>query len=316
MKIFVQITMCCILTSAVATELRSQSISIVAYNIQMLPYIPCVLDKSQEKRISLIPPKMSLYEVIVFSEVFDDYMRRILIQKMKHRFPYYTNVVGTCNMGRRDGDKLICQDGGVMIFSMYPIVQEKQKCFYPSRCDLIFYSKSDRCLGDDCLSRKGVIYAKINKAGFIFHVFGSHTQASYRTNKNYARIRRVQFQMINDFVEEQNIDQREPIIIAGDLNVDMLNSTSEFQAMLQSLHAVYPRRLGPAFTYNPEGHCLADNKDTVQYLDYILYRSTNRRPSSCTIETKLIRAEKPYRRNNKMCDQLSDHYPVNAVFIF
>jgi len=256
---------------------------------------------------------MIAYDIVVFSEVFEDKMRAFLIKDMKKTFPYYTNVLAH-NKENSEGCKCLCLNGGVIIFSKYPIVEEDQKQYYKTVCQSFFdsertHEKSQACRGPDCFSQKGVVYAQVVKSGFKYHVFGSHAQASYKSKEKYQGPREKQFNILNAFINQKVINKNEPVIIAGDLNVDKLSTPAEFDNMLRLLNSVQPTyKLGPNYTINPIEVCLAE--EAPEYLDYILFRKDHKLPSHSTIETKLIRCEKPYRKKRTFCDALSDHFPV------
>ena len=285
----------------------------------MLP--TTVKNTAQRERIDQIAPKMHPYDIVVFSEAFDDDLRTRLIDSMKIKFPHFTCILG--HYGNCiEGDKAVCQDGGVIIFSKYPIIEQDQKIYYRSDCDyglglndILERYQRQECWGSDCQAKKGVLYAKINKHGSNYHVFGTHTQASYSSDNKYRRARELQFSALNTFINGKSISSSEPIIIAGDLNVDKLAAPDEYIRMLEIFNTIYPNQIGENYTYNPTNNCLAEGK-RVEYLDYILYKRNHKLPINSTIETILLKAELPYIRNNNQCNALSDHYPVisNAHF--
>ena len=103
-------------------------------------------------------------------------------------------------------------DGGLLILSKYPIIE----------ADSITYSSST---GPDKLSSKGSIYVKIEIKGFILHVFTTHMQSSYPTKDyseyiRYRLIRRLQLQELKNFIDLKTLMKYEPVVIAGDFNVD------------------------------------------------------------------------------------------------
>lgn len=73
------------------------------------------------------------------------------------------------------------------------------------------------------MSAKGVVYARILKTNTqgikqVFNVFGTHMQAWDSVEAANTRLK--QQQSINTFIDSLNIPKSEPIIIAGDFNVD------------------------------------------------------------------------------------------------
>ena len=109
--------------------------------------------------------------------------------------------------------------------------------------------------------------------------------------------------------------KNQPVIITGDLNVDKISAAFEYHNMLATLNATLPKQIGPDYTYDPRDNCLAET-GPKEYLDYVLFRTDYETPSRATIETKIIKCDRPYRRNGSDCFDLSDHYPVVASFEF
>ncbi len=162
----------------------SKSLSIIAYNIQMLPLLVCA---HQRSRINFIAPKMEPFDIVVFSEAFDKRMVTILIKNMEKIYPYYTRDL-LRNQNNANNKISVCQNGGVLIFSKYEIIEQDQKYYYKTPCEAILNyitpgSYFRACKGSDCLAQKGVVYAKILKNNFSYHIFASHLQASYKTKQ-------------------------------------------------------------------------------------------------------------------------------------
>ncbi|MEP6597121.1 MAG: sphingomyelin phosphodiesterase [Ginsengibacter sp.] len=275
----------------------------------MLPLLICAYQKA---RINFIAPKMEPFDVVVFSEAFDNRMRTILIKSMAKVYSYYTRILRD---PKNANNKIsICQNGGVIIFSKYEILEQDQTYYYKTPCQAILKylnpSHFIACKGSDCLAQKGVVYAKILKNELPYHIFASHLQASYKTKEKYQKVREKQLNILNDFIESKFLPVNEPVIIAGDLNVDRLSSKEEYDCMLKTLNATIPDiQIGPNYTVNPENNCLAD-KGAPEYIDYVLFRKNHNIPYHSTIETKLFKCDKPYLKKGKLCDALSDHYPV------
>lgn len=105
-------------------------------------------------------------------------------------------------------DALLLQevfDGGVVIVSRYPIVNEAQ-FVYPD------------CSGTDCFADKGVNYAEVIKNGRAYHLFATHT-ASFDTDtaRDY---RQRQFRQIRDLAASLKIPSNETVVYGGDFNVN------------------------------------------------------------------------------------------------
>src|SRR5688572_23981674 len=75
-------------------------LSVLAFNIQMLP--TTISDNNQQHRIKHIAPNMLPYDVVVFSEAFDDQLRKDLAAQMLSVFAYSTCILGrgqNCEVG-------------------------------------------------------------------------------------------------------------------------------------------------------------------------------------------------------------------------
>ena len=259
----------------------SSTFNVLAYNIYMRPEI--LFNNSQAARAALIPGRVHGYDAIVFSEAFDNSVRATLINGLQSEYPYKTTIVGT--------DSGIRQDGGLIIVSKWPIEAQEQRIF------------GGNCSGSDCLSDKGVSYARINKQGKIYHLFGTHTQA-WSTAAGRA-VRKVQFQMIKNFINSKNIAETEPVIIAGDLNVDKINHPEEYQEMLDTLQAFHPNQIGHPYTYDSTLNPLTSSGQ--EYLDYVLYSYVHQRPIASYNEVRMIRSLEQYAHAYW---DLSDHFAV------
>ena len=264
----------------------NNNFNVLAYNVWAL--LPGLVSKSVSERLNLLKDKLNGYDAIVFSELFDNSRRSTFLNALKTEYPYQTNVVD------RSGS---IEDGGVLIVSRYPIDTESQ----------IAYSDCD---AEDCMSAKGVIYANINKGGNPYHVFGSHTQA-WNAEKNQAT-RLSQFQQMRNFIDSRNISSSEPVIIAGDLNVDKINFQQEYNTMLNVLSAEEaPRNGGYASSYN--GNVNAWTDGAPEDLDYVLYSTAHLQPTAS--ESKVLTPRSIHADVFTKYD-LSDHFAVAGNLTF
>jgi sphingomyelin phosphodiesterase len=284
-----------IIQHAYPTEARdANTFSVLAYNIYMRP--TSLFKNGQSIRARLLPAQLQGYDALIFSEAFDDDTRAELLSGLRAEYPYATSILGT--------DRGVEQDGGVIIVSRWPIVAEDERRF------------GDVCAGSDCQADKGVKYAKIERGGRFFHVFGSHTQA-WPTPEG-ARVRARQFALIKEFVDAKGIPADEPVMIGGDLNVDRLKFKAEFDDMLRILDAACPPLQGYPYTWDSTTNDLAESTGGYEYLDYVLWSKRHLQPAKSLNEPRILRAAeewKEYGFERAMWD-LSDHYPVHGRFEF
>jgi endonuclease/exonuclease/phosphatase family metal-dependent hydrolase len=260
---------------------RRNSFDVLTYNIQMLPDEACLkLDKChKDYRAPLIAhhPLLQDHDAIVFVEAFSDSHRELIQRILRPQYPYQGLILG--------GDHLSgVQDGGVIILSKWPIETEAQHVF--SICNGFA----------DCHADKGVNYARINKAGQRYHVFGTH----FDSGDDYGDIsaRSWQLLIMDQVIKNRGIPDSEPVLMAGDFNIDRNSSNGEYDRMLRTLNASQPPIQGLRRWTNPKG----------QWLDYVLYSNAHVRPNTSWNIVLL-----PRDGNG---GDLSDHYAVLGSFVF
>lgn len=281
---------------AVIDAKEKNKINILAMNTYMRP--ASIFRNGQWKRAKLLPYLVSNYDVLVLSEVFDNSIRLLLKIYLRKFYPYFSKPLG------KDG--IISQDGGVIIFSKWPLGKQNR----PKHQRLF----KKNCAGSDCWSDKGVLYTTLNKSGMTYHIFGTHTQA-YQSDKSDIVPRRNQFHIISNFIKESNIPKRQPVIIAGDLNIDAIGNKSEYNYMLELLNAIHPPMIGQVYSYDPNSNYFVKNQGQIkgEMLDYILVEKSHLKAIKSLNHIIKLKAFYPWKNGIK---DLSDHYPVQGYFNF
>lgn len=141
-------------------DTASREISIMTYNIKMLPRgANSFIHHFPLRRARLIPDKLIAegVDVIVFQEAFDGVADRILRKKLSTAYPY--------NMGFKNR-KVVSykRAGGVLIFSKYPMTELES-------------IKYTQCKGIDCAGNKGALLVEVQHPAGKFQLFGTHMQA-------------------------------------------------------------------------------------------------------------------------------------------
>ena len=266
----------------------SSTLNLLAYNIYMLP--PPIAYTDQAERGAEIPEAVAGYDAIMISEAFYNSVRDgQLLPDLLAEYPYQTPVVDQSGA---------TEDGGVLIVSRWPIDTFAQIVF------------SD-CNGSDCLSAKGVMYAKIDKLGKKYHLFATHTQAWNDPANVQTRI--LQLRQLRQFQQSLNIPANEPVIIGGDLNVDkIVNNLGEYDGMLDSLQAIEPTYAGHPYTYDPTYSYYASGT-VYEYLDYVLPVYTHQSPDIAINRPVILRsiADDVWEMY-----ELSDHFGVQARLVY
>lgn len=261
----------------------ANSVNILAYNIFMRPR--SLFHNDQSDRAEVLPSKLRDFDILVLSEVFDDGIRGRLRDDLAAEYRWQTPVLGS--------DRGVEQDGGVVIFSRWPITHVAERRF------------EDVCTGDDCKADKGVLYARIDKRGHVVHVLGSHTQAGSGGSERSKRA--DQFRIIKGFIDDLQIPRHQPVFIAGDLNVDRY-SGDEYRTMLALLDAWHPTVFGHPYTVDSNTN---DRSNGRKYLDYVLVANDKSQPTDAVNETLRPRSPESFGGDY----DLSDHYPVFGRFM-
>lgn len=202
-------------------------LNVMYYNIQMISFGVSGMPQANE-RGSLLPAQISPYQdVVCFAEAFDDTPRENFLTPAMQAagFPYKTEILNAT------GVIPVPTNGGVIIFSRWPIEMESE----------IEYEECGPASAD-CLAKKGMKYARINKLGKRYHVFGTHMDAGSGADDIYAR--RTQMAEIRDFISSLAIPQSEPVIFGGDFNTNPIDLDMDYQAFLDTMSPIVPHYLG------------------------------------------------------------------------
>lgn len=201
-------------------------LNVMFYNIQMINFGLSGMPQANE-RGALLPAQLSPnQDVVVYCEAFDDGPREdFLIPAMQAAgFPYRTSILNA------PGFIPIPTNGGVIIFSRWPIEAENEIDF--SLCGQA---------SQDCLSNKGVKYARVNKLGKRYHVFGTHMDAGGAADDLLAK--RQSYRELREFIIDLNIPEDQPVLYGGDFNTSP-NHGDLYLDMLDSLHPILPLHTG------------------------------------------------------------------------
>ncbi|HHX8451077.1 TPA: sphingomyelin phosphodiesterase [Vibrio diabolicus] len=266
---------------------EEQNLKLMTYNIWALTAIASHIGD----RYELIPQYVKGYDVLALQEVFAS-GREAFLRELAKEYPYQTKML--------DKEGVNIHDGGVIIVSRYPIVNEAQYVFHD-------------CSGTDCFADKGVNYAEIIKSGQAYHVFATHT-ASFDTD-TAREYRQRQFKQIRALAKSLNIPSSETVVYSGDFNVNKRKFPGDYQQMIANLSAIEPQYSGYAeSTFDPRinnfaGEALSGGEN-VEYLDYVMVSSEYGVKSfnDNRVDVPRTTSESLWKHYN-----LSDHFPVSAT---
>ncbi len=265
------------------------ALNVMAYNVQMLPNGITGLPQA-DLRSDLLPAHFSPWQdVVIFCEVFDNPPRndQLIPAMQEEGFQHHTTI-----LNKQDGSSIIPTNGGVMIFSRWPIVDQNE----------IEYSKCGTGSGD-CGATKGVKYAAIDKLGKRYHLFGTHMDAGGGQDDIDAR--RSQIGELRQFIDTLGIPDGEPVIIGGDFNLGPNSSGGLFPAFKDSMNPLIPEPIG-FYESNFSG-------DTGSIIDHVWADSRHLLPTDATNNIITFRSIA-----DTMWDlsDFSDHRSVQGRFVF
>lgn len=311
--------------------MTSYTVKVLQFNI-FLPVHDYLRSHGQGARVNVMSEVLEKIledhdvNVLVLNELIPSDFYRIIVPRLQD--------AGFVHVSRRLRD-ISTVDGGVFVFT---------KTDSPIRhCETMLFGEV--CSGSDCIAAKGVVYTKIHlQERHIIHVFATHLQAW-----NEHRVREEQLTLIQKFMTERRISRQEPVLLCGDLNIDLYVARSHLDHLLHSLHLVLPPLdpSGNAFTVSvnnslvglddparyqtadyPNG-CLDVHLETYscpccvnELIDYTLYSSRHKRPIHATMKVLERDARLaapltfPVYGRTFYTDYVSDHFPVLGTFTF
>ncbi|WP_062057861.1 sphingomyelin phosphodiesterase [Aquimarina longa] len=293
------------------TNKNKESLTVLSYNVFHLPGIASIKHYKEVERskgqYQILKDMVSSIDVIVFQEGFNNQVNTHLFNKLSNLYPYSTILVGKyCNSGSywnsvagNCSNSILVVNGGVRIFSKYPIVAKHQYVFNASA-----YGTADY------YSNKGAVYVEINKNNKNYHIVGTHLQADQGSYEGTS-VRLDQLKEIKNWVTGFKIPISEPLIYAGDMNVEYTNieAYTSMKRILNSKIAYYFDSSVDIGTYSNTNTLVKEEyPDYNNTLDYILIDKGHKQPISIP-EMQVLQFK-------KKGEDLSDHHPVKTTYYF
>ncbi|CAM2927196.1 sphingomyelin phosphodiesterase [Moritella viscosa] len=259
--------------------------SLLSYNIWATTIFG---SKKVSDRLTEMPEIMSGYDALVLTEVFDPIRTKKLLKQLSKEYSFTSSEI--FKLGK-------IMQSGTRILTPWPVEEEKSL-------------KYTNCNGIQCAATRGVIYARINKQGYIYHVFATHTQSSDDDSNRSARL--AQLEEMGEFIREQNIPANEAVILAGDFNVNKIGLPGDRDQMEYILNASEPENKGHNLSFDSNTNYWAE-KPYLEYLDYTLTGNDNLQPMTASQE---IFAPRVLTESLWGIWDLSDHYAARGYFIY
>lgn len=259
--------------------------SLLSYNIWATTVFG---SKKVDTRLAEMPAVMSGYDALVLTEVFDPIRTNKLLRDLAQEYSFTSSEI--FKLGK-------IMQSGTRILTPWPVEEEKSL-------------KYTNCNGIQCAATRGVIYTRINKLGYIYHVFATHTQSSDDDANRTARL--AQLEEMGEFIRAQNIPADEAVILAGDFNVNKIGLPDDRDQMEYILNATEPENKGHDLSFDSNTNYWAE-KPYLEYLDYTLTGNDNLQPITASQE---IFAPRVLTKSLWGIWDLSDHYAARGYFIY
>ncbi|KAG0089001.1 hypothetical protein BGZ92_005438 [Podila epicladia] len=221
--------------------------------------------------------------------------------------PYQTPTVGATSEGTMrwsstSGAMRFGINGGVVIFSKWPIKEQHQFIF------------KNYC-GMDGLSNKGFVQVILDYNGTNLHVYGTHMQSDDMVcGWGQAALQRaLNLEFWRMYIDDTKVPANELIILAGDFNIE--RNSAEFNSFLTNFGVDQPvSYLGHPHTLDTEDNSIARvNKGPSEYLDYVLLDKKHRAGVKSLTQTVLREKTTDFQVGSGTYNDYSDHYPVRAI---
>lgn len=259
--------------------------SLLSYNIWATTIFG---SKKVDTRLTEMPAVMSGYDALVLTEVFDPIRTNKLLKQLSKEYSFTSSEI--FKLGK-------IMQSGTRILTPWPVEVEKSL-------------KYSNCNGIQCAATRGVIYTRINKQGYIYHVFATHTQSSDDDVNRAARL--AQLEEMGEFIRQQNIPEDEAVILAGDFNVNKIGLPGDRELMTTILNASEPENKGHNLSFDSNTNHWAE-KPYLEYLDYTLTGNDNLQPLTASQE---IFAPRALTESLWGIWDLSDHYAARGYFTY
>ncbi|MBS1960636.1 MAG: sphingomyelin phosphodiesterase [Bdellovibrionales bacterium] len=283
----------------VSPDGRTAALDVMTYNLWGVPFA----GKRRKERLPVAAAAIarSDLDIVALEEVFDGCFSPAESKLMLKgtRYPYFVR-------GPKRAFLFPCVSSGVLLLSKHPIVDSDQ----------IIYKK---CAGNDCMARKGMVYARIRVPviGDI-DVYSTHMNAEDR----FGATRVKQAHQIIAFVKKHSGDGRRPVLFMGDLNateyaeeVQLLKKELSVRDAYREYASTQPAsfdRDGFTIDASRNGNVPADQNP--KRIDYVFFREASASPTAApvSVESASLAFEAPAVAGLP----LSDHFAVKSRLVF
>ncbi len=264
----------------------SSAFRAVTYNIWGLT-VPFLTQPSRITDIARLLPSLNA-DVVALEETFT---KKAKILTQIHEYPY--QAWGPSKSG-------LIQNSGLLLLSKWPIVETATRRY-------------SRCAGNDCLSHKGILYARIRVDGIgDINIFSTHQNSA-----GCDTLRELQVAELAQFVREHQGSF--PSLILGDFNVAPTSRPYEDMKTLLQVRDTHEEFVGAnpglsetarnGFSFDRLRNTHVSKKEPPRRIDYIWAADSSTQHIDVT-KSELVFDAPVYGRF------LSDHFGVQADLEF
>jgi endonuclease/exonuclease/phosphatase family metal-dependent hydrolase len=260
----------------------AKQISILTWNIKMLPRGATFLKHHPIKRARIIPEILlkESADIIVFQESYDGKAVRMIRKRLKEMYPYCEGL---------QNRKIITykRAGGVLIFSKYPLKE----------LESIKYTWLE---GIDKMAAKGALLVEVKHPVKTFQLLGTHMEAG-----GSQELKSSQYKEAGELLRRHE-KTGVPQFACGDFNTRKIDSVlyprlmnslqMEDGDICTELKCTSDHALNDMYNYDP-------NKRNL--IDFVFFKSNGLQPVTTT--RSVMRYEKQWSKKHK---DLSDHFAV------
>ena len=274
-------------------------LSLLSINLQFRPRL--LFSNGQSIRAKEMAALMGGYDVLIFSEAFDDYARQTLVNTLRSSYPYVSQTVGS--------NKGLFQDSGLVVLSRWKIEAETNT--EPQ------YQQLFQCEGARCFNEQGVLSVRINKNGKKYRLLTAQLQTG---NSSKARaIRQHQLQLIEDFIQEKKLLNATPMLFAPSLPIAPQTHPEEFQSLINQL-GLKAFQSAQA-SVDPVNNELVSSGIPRSPDIFFTFKSQTKQPVMAQVKVKPLRISQsrgwkssPWMYWRCRNQNLSDHYALEGIF--
>ncbi len=288
---------------------QKNTTTVLAYNTHLfgdygVPFTNKSFYQDEERAKKICEALMkSNADIIVLSEVWDNDLARVIINKLKQKYP---------NHFRPEGRAALYNGTGLLLLSKHNIADASFKQY-------------QGLLGPDFFTNKGFGAATLTINSVAMRLFFTHVQAARRLtlDKQVKAVRMANIKQLNQAVSAYKGNNPDtPILIVGDLNVAAEagdKSTAEYKQMMKvfkssklkdAYRSLYPDVAeNRGYTYDRKSNTLIkifSPQSAPQRIDYILFGGK--------INLHRMTIDPDHYMYNDGKDNLSDHFPIWLEF--